>query len=169
MRRYAIACAAARRDHGLHDALKSRLRNAGYRVTRQRVAIYEYLRSTDSHPTAEQVVGAVRGRLPRVSLATVYNGIDSLVSIGLVRRIARGASPARYDAGTDEHAHFRCSACDEIRDVPMPSLPAIPADVDVGEVAGVNVEYAGVCPRCRRRKLGLPDAAHVESSPSTGE
>ncbi|MBT5713755.1 hypothetical protein HOI71_22080, partial [Candidatus Poribacteria bacterium] len=40
---------------------------------------------------------------------------------------------------------------------------------DVGEVAGVNVEYAGVCPRCRRRKLGLPDAAHVESSPSTGE
>jgi hypothetical protein len=51
----------------------------------------------------------------------------------------------------------------------MPSLPAIPADVDVGEVAGVNVEYAGVCPRCRRRKLGLPDAAHVESSPSTGE
>lgn len=144
----------------MHDAFISRLRNAGYRVTRQRVAIYEYLRSTDSHPSAEQVYDAVRDQIPRVSLATVYGGIDSLVRVGLVRKIARGASPARYDAGTDEHAHFRCSACDEIRDVPMPSLPAIAADVDVGEIVGVNVEYVGVCPRCRRRKLGLPDIAH---------
>ena len=164
-----VASAARPEEDGLQDALTTRLRNAGYRVTRQRVAIYEYLRSTDSHPTAEQVVGAVRGRLPRVSLATVYNGIDSLVSIGLVRRIARGASPARYDAGTDEHAHFRCSACDQIRDVPMPSLPAVPADLDIGEVAGVNVEYVGVCPRCTRRKLGLPESAHRDRSPSIVE
>ncbi len=140
------------------DALASRLRNAGYRVTRQRVAIYEYLRSTDSHPTAEQVYGAVRDQLPRVSLATVYSGIDSLVGIGLVRKIARGTSPARFDGGTDEHAHFRCSACDAIRDVPMPSLPPMATGVNVGEVVGVNVEYVGVCRPCTRRKLGLPDA-----------
>ncbi|MEO2004869.1 MAG: transcriptional repressor [Candidatus Poribacteria bacterium] len=123
----------------MHDALTSRLRDAGHCVTRQRVAIYGYLRSTDGHPSAEQVYDAVRGKIPRVSLATVHGGFYSLMSVGLVREIARGVSPARDDAGTEEHAHFRCSACDQIRDVPMPSIPPVPAESDVGGVVGVNV------------------------------
>lgn len=130
----------------MHDASTSRFRDAGHCVTRQRVAIYEHLRSTDGHPSAEQVYDAVRGQIPRVSLATVHGGLDSLVSVGLVRTIARGVSPARDDAGTEEHAHFRCSACDQVRDVPMPSLPPVPAESDFGGVVGVNVD-TWVCVR----------------------
>ena len=87
------------------ETAHKRLRNAGYRVTKQRAAIYEYLLSTDVHPTAETIHHSVRRQLPGISLATVYKAVDSLIDVGLVNRIQRGASSARYDAAVADHAH----------------------------------------------------------------
>ena len=93
---------------------ETRLRNAGYRMTKQRHAVYEYLRSTDAHPTAETIHAAVRHQLPNIGLGTVYKAVDSLVEVGLVNRIQRGASSARYDASVEDHAHCRCLGCDGV-------------------------------------------------------
>ena len=131
-----------------------RLRSAGYRVTRQRAAVYDYLLSTDSHPTVETIHTSVQRQMPQVSLATIYKAVDSLVDVGLVKRIQRGASSARYDAATEDHAHCRCLVCDGIWDVPHEAPPNKPAP-DTFEVVHVNVEYVGYCTQCRREKLGL--------------
>ena len=85
------------------------VRSAGYRVTKQRAAIYEYLLSNDAHPTAETIHHSVRCQLPGISLATVYKAVDSLIDVGLVNRIQRGASSARYDAPIADHAHWPLS------------------------------------------------------------
>ncbi|MBM3214843.1 transcriptional repressor [Candidatus Poribacteria bacterium] len=136
--------------------IEERLRRAGYRVTRQRTAVYEYLISTKSHPTVEQVHDAVRERFPHISLATVYNAVDSLVDVGLVRRINRAASSARYDGDVGDHAHFRCVVCDQLRDVSMHTNPSADDGLDGCEIISTNVEFFGYCPRCRRDRLGLP-------------
>ena len=143
---------------------RERLQRAGYRVTKQRMAIYQTLAASDSHPTVDELHHAVCAAFPNISLATVYNAVDSLVDVGLARKIHRGASSARYDAGYEDHAHFRCVDCDDIWDVPMPSLPtsAVADGFDAGEVIGVNVEFFGYCPKCRRRKLGLPPISERE-------
>ena len=132
-----------------------RLRNAGYRVTKQRAAVYSYLLSTDSHPTVETIHTSVCLQMPQMSLATVYKAVDSLVDVGLVKRIQRGSSSARYDSAVEDHAHNRCLVCDGIWDaLPAVLLPSNPTP-ETFEVVRVNVEYVGYCAPCRREKLGL--------------
>lgn len=86
------------------------LRTAGLRCTAQRERIYEALRSTTAHPTAEELFAMVRGTDAAVSLATVYNTLDALTSAGLARRLrartAAGACAWRFDADVRSHAHL---------------------------------------------------------------
>ena len=135
------------------QTVETRLRNAGYRVTKQRTAVYQYLLSTDAHPTAETIHLSVRHRLPNISLATIYKAVDSLVDVGLVNRIQRGASSARYDAAVKDHAHCRCIGCDGVWDAPHDAMPQ--GTPKAFEVMHVNVEFVGYCADCRRQKLRL--------------
>ena len=146
------------------SADEQRLRRAGYRVTRQRAAVYERLLSTDSHPTAETLHRMVQPELPRISLATVYNAVDSLVEVGLARKLERSSSSARYDADTGDHAHFRCLSCDDVWDVSTRTMPTASAELDNFDVVDVSVVFVGYCPACRREKLGLSPMSTRPSS-----
>jgi len=95
------------------------LESAGMRCTRQRAAVWSYLRSVESHPTAEQVFKAVRRRVPKISLATIYKALESLVAAGLAKRVAGNPGPTRYDGRVDEHYHLRCEATGEVLDLPL--------------------------------------------------
>jgi Fur family peroxide stress response transcriptional regulator len=132
-----------------------RLRRAGYRVTRQRLAVYAFLHGSVSHPTVEEIHTAVRDAFPMISVATVYKSVESLVDIGMVKPIYLGHAATRYDASSEEHAHFRCIACNHIMDVPVEKSPVARGELDRCEVIGARVEFYGFCPGCRRRKLGL--------------
>jgi Fur family peroxide stress response transcriptional regulator len=145
-------------------SVSERLRQAGYRVTGQRIAVYEYLQSVKTHPTVEEIHEAVRARFPQMSLATVYNAVDSLVDVGLVRRLNRGNGSARYDGDTANHAHFRCLVCEEVRDVSMPYRPTVNGELDDCEIVAASVEFVGYCPQCRRQRLGLPLPVEAETS-----
>ena len=136
-------------------AAATRLHKAGYRVTKQRTAVYDYLRSTDSHPTAEAIYQSVRRQVPQISLATIYKAVDSLVDVGLVSRIQRGASSARYDAAVEDHVHCRCLGCDGVWDAAHDAMPQGDPTPEAFEVVHVNVEFVGYCADCRREKLGL--------------
>ena len=105
---------------GAHAALRRALDKAGWRFTRQRAAVYDYLRDSDQHPTAEEVYSAVRRRIPRISLATVYKALDALVASRLASKIAHVDGPARYDCRQDAHYHMRCLRTGKIRDLPTP-------------------------------------------------
>ena len=142
----------------MKPAAEMRLRKAGHRVTKQRAAVYNYLLSTDSHPTAEAIHLSVLRRIPHISLATIYKSVESLVDVGLVKPIYLGHAATRYDASSEEHAHFRCIACNQIMDVPMSKSPVASVELDRCEIIGSSVEFYGFCARCRRHKFGLaPD------------
>ena len=84
--------------------------------------------------------------------------LESLVDVGLVKPIHLGHAATRFDASTEEHAHFRCVTCNAILDVPVEHLPEAGAGLDRCEIIGSSVEFYGFCTRCRRHKLGLaPD------------
>ena len=132
-----------------------RLRRAGYRVTRQRLAVYAFLHGNESHPTADDIHAGVKGEFPRMSVATVYKSVESLVDVGLVKPINLGHAATRFDASTEEHAHFRCIACNQIVDVALNQAPVARDELDRCEVIGSSVEFYGFCASCRRHKLGL--------------
>ena len=81
-------------------------REHGLRCTRQREAVYRALRSTDRHPTAEELRQSVAGDEGGMSLATVYNTLSALSEAGLCRRIPSSEGACRFDADTSNHAHL---------------------------------------------------------------
>lgn len=127
-----------------------RLREAGYRVTRQRLAVYAYLSSNDTHPTVDDIYSGIKGDLPRISVATVYKSVESLVDVGLVKPIHLGQAATRFDVSTEAHAHFRCIACQQISDVTIEETPAPTGELDRCEVMGSTVEFYGFCASCRQ-------------------
>ena len=98
--------------------LRRALAEAGWRLTRQRTAVFEYLRSTKDHATAEQVYETVRRRLPNISLATVYKALEALVNARLAHKIPDANGPARYDCRNEAHYHFRCLRTGRLCDLP---------------------------------------------------
>lgn len=90
----------------------------GIRCTRQRLAVYEALRATRCHPTAEELHRQVRSQVGGLSLATVYNTLEVLVRAGLCRRLPTTDGCCRFDADTSEHLHLRDRVSGQILDGP---------------------------------------------------
>ena len=135
------------------------LRMIGLRVTRPRVAVLE---AVHAHPHAdtETIFGAVRGGLPEVSRQTVYDVLNALAAVGLVRRIQPSGSVARYESRVgDNHHHVVCRSCGVIADVDcaVGEAPCLTASDDNGFVLDeAEVIYWGVCPDCSTPKTARP-------------
>ena len=61
------------------------LRGNGFKVTPQRLAVYEVLANTKEHPNAEMIFSSLQATYPTMSLATFYKTIDILHEICLVK------------------------------------------------------------------------------------
>jgi Fur family ferric uptake transcriptional regulator len=93
------------------------LRQHGYRVTAQRLAV---LRAVASRPhlTAEDVVEIVRADIGAISRRSVYDAVGALADDGLLRRIQPAGSAARYEVRVgDNHHHLVCRICGSLVDV----------------------------------------------------
>jgi Fe2+ or Zn2+ uptake regulation protein len=116
--------------HKTTDDVRAALEAAGCRFTSQRAAVYAYLEEVDDHPTAEQVYRAVRRRVPKISLATVYKALEALVVARLATKLNHGDGSARYDCRGDDHYHLRDVATDEVRDLPARFDPELLQKLD---------------------------------------
>jgi Fur family transcriptional regulator, peroxide stress response regulator len=103
--------------------LRQALESAGWRFTRQRAAVYDYLCAAKCHPTAEEVFDAVRHDIPKISLATVYKALEALVDCRLANKLTASDGPARYDLHDSEHYHLRCLKTGKVCDLPTPYDP----------------------------------------------
>jgi Fe2+ or Zn2+ uptake regulation protein len=128
------------------------LRQRGYRVTAQRLAVLRAV-SAESHATADAVAETVRAEIGSISLQAVYDVLDVLVDVGLVRRIQPAGSPARFEARvSDNHHHVICRICGRTDDVDcaVGSAPCLTAVDDMGyEIDEAEVIYWGRCPECQ--------------------
>lgn len=124
------------------------------RETKQRRVVYETIKNTYSHPTADWIFEQVRGTLPKVSLGTVYRNLGVLKDEGMVREIFGNDRRAHYDADTSRHAHFICDYCDQIIDVRGVSNIDWRTLKDlVGcEVNDQNVVFTGRCANCLQQE-----------------
>lgn len=121
------------------------------RNTRQRTVILEILRESRAHPTAEAIYVEARKALPNISLGTVYRNLNVLRNQGLAREIRpAGESSSRFDGNCLPHAHFYCTECRTMIDLPLPaSLQENNWDgEEVGSVSAMDLQLVGACARC---------------------
>lgn len=129
----------------------TKIRDAGMRVTRPRLAV---LAALDMHPHAETdaVLAAVREELPGVSRQAVYDVLHALTDAGLIRRIQPSGHVSLYETRiSDNHHHLVCRVCGDVRDVDcaVGDAPCLEAATDHGFVIDeAEVIYWGVCPTC---------------------
>lgn len=131
------------------------LKQAGLRLTPQRLAIIGYMRGTKAHPSPETVYEALKPTNPGLSLNTVYQTLRALEDAGLVRRISMEENVYRYDANVAPHAHLVCLGCDrvddtngEIEPLLMDLLKKVRTKTD-WDVRTLDCCFYGYCPDCR--------------------
>jgi Fur family iron response transcriptional regulator len=94
------------------------LREAGIQPTSQRLAIGHYVLFEAKHPSVEDVREWAANNLPKVSLATIYNTLNTLSECGLLKPLRfRGADRSYFDNDTSVHYHFLDETTGEIIDL----------------------------------------------------
>jgi Fur family peroxide stress response transcriptional regulator len=132
------------------------LKEIGVRMTPQRHAILNYLYSSMSHPTADEIYKALEGTFPNMSVATVYNNLRVFKEAGLVKELTYGDASSRFDANMSDHYHVICRRCGKITDFDHPPLTSV--EQKAAEATGFRVdshrmEVYGVCPACQAKEL----------------
>ncbi len=102
------------------DTLAQRLADSGLRATPQRGVVYDVLLRKRDHPTADEVFARVKAERPTISLATVYNCLETLVSCDLVRTVHFERGPTRYCPNLRPHAHFHDERTGKTHDIDLP-------------------------------------------------
>jgi Fur family iron response transcriptional regulator len=117
-----------------------RLRAAGLRPTRQRVALARLLlESGNRHVTAELLHSEAMAAGIKVSLATVYNTLHQFTEAGLLREAVVEPGRSYFDTNTADHHHFFCETTGELRDIPahhlsVSGVPVPPAGTEIHRV-----------------------------------
>jgi len=128
-------------------------REQGIPLTTQRRAILKTVLALDCHPTADEVSAAPAVRRARVSRATVYRTLESLVRLGIITKACHPGGVIRYDGRTEIHHHLICLRCDAVIDIADSQLDAIPMPDTSAlgfDVKDFRVQLRGLCRRCRR-------------------
>lgn len=132
--------------------LKQELIDAGIRPSVQRLAIFEYVRQSCQHPTAEVVYEALRDELGSLSLTTVYNTLKLFVDSGLISMLTIDDTFRCFDGNRKCHAHFRCNHCGKIVDLKMKEdFISLVDGLEGYEITDAQLYLKGLCPACIRK------------------
>jgi Fur family iron response transcriptional regulator len=122
------------------SAALERLRAAGLRPTRQRLALAQLLlENGERHFTAEQLHGEALAAGIRVSLATIYNTLHQFTYSRLLHEVVVEPGRSYFDTNTTDHHHFFCEATGKLQDIPgqdltVSKLPLPPSGTQIRRV-----------------------------------
>ncbi|MDO5737928.1 MAG: Fur family transcriptional regulator [Eubacteriales bacterium] len=134
------------------------LRKHGLSVSKQRLAILDYLYKNKIHPSAEMIYMALREGAKKTTLsrATVYNNVRAFVDVGILREIRMGdEEERRYDIDDEEHCHLYCRACRKIINLYVPAeelnkvSEVLKNHAKDLEVENVELTISGLCKKCQ--------------------
>jgi len=122
-------------------------------ITSQRRTVLQAVLDLDTHPSADAVYFLPSVRRARISRATVYRTLESLVQAGAITKACHPGGKVRYDGRTEMHHHLICLRCDSVMDISNEKLDAlqIPDTSPFGfDVKDFRVQLRGLCRQCRR-------------------
>jgi len=146
-------------DGDASPSAEEHIHGRGLRMTDQRRAVYDALMIQRDHPTAVEVFTRVKTKMPSISLATVYNCLETLTDCGIVKAVNHDREPSRYCPNLADHAHLYCDSCGGVMDIPLRSerhphdMWDLPPDVTIIKQ---EVSFRGLCPKCATTSVQSP-------------
>jgi len=134
-------------------AFEQLCRAHGIPLTVQRRAVLEALSVRDDHPTADDIFASLQSRLPEISRPTVYRVLNSLVRIGVARKVCHPGAAARFETKLERHHHLVCVRCDKVMDFEHPAFDRLSLP-DAGAHGFLfddySIHFRGVCADCAK-------------------
>lgn len=138
-------------SHHLETA--ERLRQAGHRLTPQRLAVLEVIKAGPGHMSVQQVLDCLRAQYPTVTLPTVYRNLQWLKDMQLVAETDLGGDCRVYEfIATSPHHHLVCLRCQRVIDLPDSFLAPLREELrdEYGFVARTeHLGLFGICRQCQ--------------------
>jgi Fur family peroxide stress response transcriptional regulator len=126
------------------------------KATRPRQKILEYLMEHHNHPTVDTIYTDL-AHDQQLNKATIYNTLNTLISVGIVIEIKNGDNSTHYDFFMKPHFHIICKNCGKISDVFYPNFDQIENKmrVEAEKQTGFNafsshLEIYGLCSECQK-------------------
>ncbi len=139
--------------------IMNKLRERGYKVTPQRLAVCELILSSKDHPSSVQVYQKVKKKHPTISLATIYQTLHLLTKLGLVQELGFSDRISRYEPNTSPHINVICQKCGEIRDYETKNVKTAWTKI-IEELefkpTGQRLDVYKHCNKCRDRSPRYP-------------
>lgn len=137
-----------------NDTLQ-RLTSHGIKPSLQRMAVMDYLASHRTHPTADEIYTALHPQMPTLSKTTVYNTLKLFTDRGAALQLTIDERNCCFDADTTPHAHFLCTCCGKVYDLPLRNgqlakAATVPQGFRTDEV---QLYYRGLCATCAAADL----------------
>ncbi|MBC8346877.1 MAG: transcriptional repressor [Candidatus Marinimicrobia bacterium] len=120
------------------------------RYSEQRETVFQILKETQSHPSADWVYDKVKSILPLVSLGTVYRNLGELEDLGVIKSFSmKGA--IRYDGNVADHSHFICRKCNLMMDFqPKDISTSLHNGLPKNFIAeSMEIQISGLCDNCK--------------------
>lgn len=133
----------------------SKIRDAGFKVTPQRLSIYMAVLESKEHPKVEHIYQSLKEANPSFTLATVYRTLESFADAGLITRIFHPGQSKRYDGNVEDHHHLVCNHCEQVSDISlaMLDLPKPPLAIEGFTPQKVQLQVLGVCDTCKNKTM----------------
>ncbi|MFT8349034.1 Fur family transcriptional regulator [Clostridium saccharoperbutylacetonicum] len=134
------------------DYIASIFKEKKLKLTPQRLAVYNYLLNTTSHPSADVIYTDIHVQYPTMSLATVYKALKTLVEVGLIQEINVGEGNFRYDGNSVPHPHLQCLGCgkvDDFKDLALDNLNSLAEPHTDYRIVSNKVYFYGYCSNCQ--------------------
>ncbi len=136
------------------ERVRKLLVSSGLKPTYQRLKVLEYLhKHKNNHPTVEMIYEALAGKIPTISMTTIYNTLNALLDKGLVSAETITGSEVRYDSVTNPHHHFLCLKCGKIIDIDIKCPLALGKRKTINghRIKEVHGYFKGLCEACYRK------------------
>jgi Fe2+ or Zn2+ uptake regulation protein len=133
------------------------LRELGFRVTPQRMAILHVLRHSPGHLSPLQVYTRARRSVPGLTQPTVYRTLEFLAANGLAWQTSLPNGHLGYELAERNHNHIVCRVCGNEVEIDPRALEG--AYRKLGAITGYTIDQqhvnlSGLCPSCRRMRSG---------------
>ena len=134
------------------DQIAAIFKEKKLKLTPQRLAVYNYLMNTTTHPSADAIYTDIHVQYPTMSLATVYKALKTLVEVGLVQEINVGEGNFRYDGTSYPHPHLQCLKCGKVDDFNgrnLDNLNSLAQENTDYKIVSNKVYFYGYCKDCQ--------------------
>lgn len=130
----------------------SHLTSNNIKPSLQRIKIFEYLYENTNHPTVDKIYTDLASDIPTLSKTTVYNTLKLFIDNGITSTFTIDGNESRYDAIMEEHAHFKCNACNNVYDVEIEALKLKFSKLNDFQIDNTSIYLKGICNKCLTNK-----------------